>query len=121
MEAGVQALADHGQKLIQALPCLGGDGDDIFAMGTDVPHIDIGLIKNLYAGRLFGPQLADQGLHHVRLLPPLRVGGVDDVKNEVGVSQFFQRRLEGLDQVVGQLTDEANGVGDENGTGIGDL
>ena len=43
------------------------------------------------------------------------------MKDQVGVSQFFQRRLEGLDQVVGQLTDEANGVGDENGTGIGDL
>ena len=90
-------------------------------MGADVPHIDIRLIKNLHAGRLLGPQLVDQRLHHVRLLPPLRVGGVDDVKDEVGVSQFFQRCLKSLDQVVGQLTDEANGVGDENGTGIGDL
>ena len=48
------------------------------------------------------------------LLPPLRVGCVDDVQQQVGVLQLLQRGLERLHQLVGQLADKAHRVGDHH-------
>ena len=43
-----------------------------------------------------------------------RVGGVDDVQQQVGVGQLFERGAEGGDQVLRQVGDEADGVGDHH-------
>ena len=39
--------------------------------------------------------------------------GVDDVQDQVGEDGLLERRLERLDQLVGQLLDEADGVGQQ--------
>ena len=62
----------------------------------------------------------DQAVHNVGLLLPLGVGHVDDVEQQVCVLQLFQRGLEGLHQLVGQLADKAHGVGDHHVQGIAD-
>ena len=42
-----------------------------------------------------------------------RLGGVDDVQDQVGEHGLLERRLERLDQLVGQLLDEADRVGEQ--------
>jgi hypothetical protein len=42
-------------------------------------------------------------------------GGVDDVDEEVGEDGFFEGGAEGLDEIVGQIADEADGVGEQHG------
>ena len=86
MEARVQALADHGQQLVQPLPGFGGDGDDVLPVGADLSHIHIGFVEHVDAGGGLGAQLVDEALHHRHLVPPLGVGGVDDVKDKVSVA-----------------------------------
>ena len=55
-----------------------------------------------------GQHLADGGELALRV----RVAAVDDVQHEVGVGDLLQRRAERLDQLVRQLADEADGVGE---------
>jgi hypothetical protein len=47
------------------------------------------------------------------LLLGVGVADVEDVEEQVGVDGFFERGLEGGDEVVGQVADEADGVGEE--------
>src|SRR3546814_19997170 len=42
-------------------------------------------------------------------------GGVDDVQEQVGVGRDLERGLERLDQLVGQLAHEPDGVGEQDG------
>ena len=59
-------------------------------------------------------ELFDELVHDLRLLEPVRVGNVDDVQQKVGVFEFLERCLEGLDQLVRQLADKADRVGDHD-------
>ena len=38
-------------------------------------------------------------------------GGVDDVQDQVGQARLLERRAERVDELVGKLADEADGVG----------
>ena len=49
------------------------------------------------------------------------MGGVDDVEHEVGPGHLLQRGAEGLDQLMGQVADEADGVGEGVGASLGGL
>ena len=55
----------------------------------------------------------DQGVHLFDALFPLRVGGVDDVQQQVGLARFHQRRAERGHELVRQLAHETDGVGDD--------
>ena len=44
-----------------------------------------------------------------------RRGGVEHVDEEIREHGFFERGLEGLDEAVGQVADEADGVGESSG------
>ena len=48
-------------------------------------------------------------------------GRVDDVDEQVGVDHDVERRLERLDELVGQLAHEPDGVGHEDGLAAGKL
>jgi hypothetical protein len=50
-------------------------------------------------------------LHFLDLLGVVRVGRIDHVQQQVGVGGFLQRGLEGVDEAVRQVADEADGVG----------
>ena len=53
-------------------------------------------------------------LHRLHLRVVRRVGGVDDVQEQVGVVQLLERGAEGGDQILRQVADEADGVGDDD-------
>ena len=50
---------------------------------------------------------------HVGQAPLLRRGGIDDVQDQIGEDGLLQGRLEGLDQLMRQFLDEADGVGQQ--------
>ena len=45
---------------------------------------------------------------------------IDDVEEEVGLAHLVERALEGIDEVGGQLADEAHGVAEQEGQVIND-
>ena len=58
----------------------------------------------------------DRAQHLVELLLGRR--GVDDVQDEVGQPRLLQRGAEGVDELVGQLADEADRVGQQVGAPV---
>ena len=55
--------------------------------------------------------LAEHDPHGVDLAQRVGVGAVDDVQQQVGGGDLLQRRAERVDQLVRQVPDEADGVG----------
>ena len=91
-------------------------------MGHDLPcGKPVVFVEHVNPGQLSGPQFGDEALHHLGLELPLRVGHVDDVKQQIGILQLLQRGLEGLHQLVGELADEAHRVGEQDGAGVGNF
>ena len=84
-------------------------------LGALVLVEQVGLVEDEQARLLAGADLLQHLVDrlHVGQPPLLRRGGVDDVQDQVGEHGLLQRRLERLDQLVGQLLDEADGVGEQ--------
>jgi hypothetical protein len=70
------------------------------------------LFRASSSGTSAAPDLAEDGAHGGHLPARVGLGGVDQVDDQVGSGDLLQRRLERLDQVVGQLGDEPDGVGE---------
>ncbi len=47
--------------------------------------------------------------------------GVDDVEEEIGEDGFFEGGFEGFDESVGEIADEADGVGEEDVLAVGEF
>ena len=75
----------------------------------------VGLVEDQQARLAAGADLLEDLVDraHVELPPLARLGGVDDVQDEVGEHRLLEGRLERLDQLVGQLLDEADRVGEQ--------
>ena len=58
--------------------------------------------------------LTDQPVHHIDMLLPVGVGGIDHMEQQICIFQFFQCRPEGIHQVVGKLCDKTNGIGQDH-------
>ena len=65
--------------------------------------------------------LGEHDPHRVDLGHRVGVGGVDDVQDQVAAGDLLQRRAERLDQLVGQVPDEADGVGERVLAPVGGL
>lgn len=50
-----------------------------------------------------------------------RGGGIEDVDEEIREDGFFECGFEGLDEAVGEVADESDGIGDEEGLAVGEL
>ena len=68
-----------------------------------------------------GPELVEDGLDGRAVLLEVRVGGVDDLDQDVGPVDLLERRPERVDELVRQLVDEAHGVGDDRGLAVAEL
>ena len=55
------------------------------------------------------------------MLLEVRIGRVDDLDQDVGPVDLFEGRPEGVDQLVRQLVDEADGVGDDRRLAVAEL
>ena len=75
----------------------------------------VGLVEDEEARLLPRPDLLQHLVDRVHVEHPslFGLGGVDDVHDQVGQRRLLERRLERLDQLVGQLLDEADRVGQQ--------
>src|SRR5690606_27960744 len=74
-------------------------------------------LRDLLGARDVGEHLA----HRPHLALGVGVGGVDDVEDDVGLGDLLQRGAERLDELVGQVADEADGVGEGVDPPVGGL
>ena len=112
---------DDGEKRVDPLPRFRGDGHIVRAHGQGFGGHEISLVPAADHRGLGIGQLADELVHHLDVGLPVRIGGVNDVDQQVGVAQLLQGGPEGVHQMVGQLRDEANRVGQEHRQPIRDL
>ena len=110
----VEELVDARKQLIHALAGLGADVDAVLPVRADIAEVEVGLVVNAQAGNLLRAELFDELVHDLRLLEPVRVGNVDDVQKKIGVFELFKRCLERLDELMRQLSNEADRVGDHD-------
>ena len=82
-------------------------------MGQDA-EIAVALVVHAQARCALRAELDDQLVDDAGLLLPLGIRQVDDVQQHVGVGQLLERGLEGLDEMRGQLADEADRVGEQD-------
>lgn len=79
---------------------------------ADVGTVDaVDLVEHQQLRQVAG---TDRGQHLVDLgdaLLAMRIGGVDHVQQEIGLARFGQGRTERGDQVMWQVADETDGVG----------
>ena len=54
------------------------------------------------------------GINRRHLLVEIGCGGIDDVQQHVGITQFIQRGAKGADQIFGKVTDKPDGIGHNN-------
>ena len=80
----------------------------------------VGLVEHEQARAVAGADLLEDGVDGAQHLVHLDLGhrGVDDVQHEVGDRRLLERRAEGVDQLMGQLADEADGVGQQVGPAV---
>ena len=53
-------------------------------------------------------------VHSGNLLHAIRTGGIHHMQQQIRVCGFFQRGMKGCDQRMGQVADEAHGIGQDN-------
>ena len=80
----------------------------------------VGLVEHEQARAIAGADLLEDHVDGAQHLVHLHLGhgGVDDVQHEVGDRRLLERRAEGVDELVGQLADEADGVGEQVGAAV---
>ena len=71
----------------------------------------VGLVDDDQLGDLVGVDLGEDLAHRGQLALGVGVRAVDHVQDQVGLGHLLQRRAERLDQLVGQVPHEADGVG----------
>ena len=116
--SGAQKLGDAIQEGARGLAVGGGDEERIgvqrrsaSASGGATRSI---LLKTSSLVMLEERELGQELLGGLDVLGLGRIGRVDDVEQQIGVRGLFERRAERGEQIVRQIADEADGVGDDD-------
>ena len=115
MLAASECLLNRRLELVHAAPVLGGNCDNT-ASGRDQIGIaaPIRLVAHENLRNLSGIQLGDDLIHRLRLLAPVVARDIHHVEQNIRVRQLLQRRLERGHQMVRQLADKSDRVGQQN-------
>ena len=115
---GAEHGAQLGHEFVEAGFAASGDGDGVVVLAEPVGVAvglgkEVGLVEDHEGGLVGGVDFLEYLVDGGDLLGGGGVGGVDDVQEEVGLDDFLEGGLEGLDELVRELADEADGVAEE--------
>jgi len=97
-------------------------GENDFCVGADSGLLDeIGLVERNQPGLVAGAQLVEHGLDGRAVLAQVRIGRVDDLDQDVGPVDLLEGRAERVDQLVRELVDEPDRIGDDRGLAVAEL
>ena len=118
---GVEGIGDlleaGGDELVEIFSAASGEEDRVG--DKEVGAVEGGFIGGVHFiedgedGFIDGAEFLEDGEGGLVVLDDVGVGDVEDVDQEIGEDDFFERGLEGFDETVGQAADETDGVGDE--------
>ena len=77
-------------------------------------HVSVALVEHPNTRGLLCAELIYEQVNDSRLLLPIGVADIYNMQQHIGVGKLLKRCLERLDQVVRQLADKADCVGDKN-------
>ena len=106
----LQDLLQVIPELWDAIPCCCGHPKRPLNKGTSIRAV--ALIGDRDTRLLIHAELFEYLLHRGAVLSPVTVGGVDDLKEEVGARNLLKRGAEGVHELVRQLVNEAHRIGD---------
>ena len=75
---------------------------------------EVGFAEDADEGFGAETELFDDGFDGGDLGMNLRIGRVDDVEQDVGIVELFERRFEGGDEIFWEVADEADGIGEDD-------
>src|SRR5262249_54484204 len=115
LDSRPERIVDPREEPIDPAAGQRGDGDRIPA-SEQVPQRGIRiqpirLVEGNDRRTLRQIKLREQGLDSADLIVEPWITGIDDVYQDVRFGQLLERRLEGGDELMGQLLDEADRVG----------
>ena len=120
-----QAGGDGGEQVVDPLAGRGREhrdaGEQAGQPGAGDLVEQVGLVEDQELGHVGGADLAEHRPDSRHLPARVGLGRVHQVDDQVGPADLLQRRLERLDQVVGQLGDEPDGVGEGGGPPTGQV
>ena len=76
------------------------------------------MLKTRTRGSLVELELLEDLVSRLDLLVQRGIAGVDHVEEEIGVGRLLEGGAEGREEILGQLADEADGVGEHEGKAL---
>jgi hypothetical protein len=122
-----QALADGIKQQLRALAGMGRQPDPdrtplIVPVNSRTAALDqVDLVVDLQNRDLIGIDLSQHRLDLLNVFTAPLVVTVNHVKQQTGLNGLFERRPEGLYQLVGQVADKADRIGQHNRPYIGEI
>ncbi len=115
-----QALGDRTQQPLETLAAGRRDPDRgrlTFAVTLDTRHViqAVDLVVHPDLGQIAGTHLSEHGVDLIDTLLAPRIAGVDHMEQQSGLARLGEGRTERRDKFVRQLTDEPDGVGEDDG------
>ena len=83
-------------------------------LGTARLVADFGLVEHANAGRFLADDVLERLVRNFQVLAVVGSAPVHDFQDAVGMGGHSERALERLDEVVGELADEPDGVGEDD-------
>jgi hypothetical protein len=110
---------------IEAFGGLDGDAEGGGEVGLELVEAggvvseEINFIDDDEDAFFVGTEFGEDNHGGFEVVEDIGIGGVEDVDEEVGEDGFFEGGFEGLDEAVGEVANEADGVGEEEGLAVG--
>src|SRR6185436_234665 len=125
-DIGGKSLAESGTQFATAdtRQCAQTDARDytrLVALDARGKVRGVDLVHDLYLRHVLGPDFLEHRIDGRSLLVARRVRGVDDVQQEIGLGRRRERRAKRRHEIVREVADEADGVGQHDRCGPGDV